>query len=78
MAAMNNYEYLKKNKKKIKELYAKGFVSAKAINDVELYERYLRNRKKYKKKMMAYQVTADENGVSLRTILRIIKLMESK
>jgi hydroxymethylpyrimidine pyrophosphatase-like HAD family hydrolase len=76
----NLYQILKdwKDDEKLKTLYMSGVICPKAMDYLVYYERYLEIKKQQKgiSKILAIQWVADEYGIALRTMWRVLRFFE--
>lgn len=74
MEKVNNYSRIKNNLEIIKKLYQAGYVSSTALLHCKLFDDF--KKVKHPEIMMRYQKVADDNGVSLSTVIKAIKRMK--
>jgi len=74
MREMVNYNFVKSNVAIIKHLIKIGYLSNKILIDFDIYVSYISTEGP---KMARYEIVAESNDCSIRTVMTSIKSMES-
>lgn len=75
---MGKYQFIKKLERSgdLAKAVRMGVISSHISRQKDIYESYLKNKKKNSSKMQAYQDTADDCKVSTRYVIAVIRDFE--
>lgn len=69
---MTNYEYLKENEAKLKEFASLGFVSGSVLNNISVYEAYLKVESEELTDRLKFDLVARKTGYGAEMVRKII------
>lgn len=75
---MKTYDFIKKNKGIIDRLYKCGTIGSTTLRLFNIYESYKSTKPVMGGKMQRYEEVAMNEGVSTRTVIRAVKVMEGE